>query len=80
MQNVPAITVVTAESSMTEKGPPVKGWSWKISRNKVLAKERLATLARSEASTSAASLVNSFAALAMDPPSKPYFVDPFEET
>ena len=78
LQNFPALTVVTVEPSLTKKGPPVKGWSWKVSKNKVLAKQRLVTLAKSEASTSAAALANSFAALAMDPPSKPYFVDPFE--
>ena len=89
LQSAIAPTVVTVEPSLTRTGPPIKGWSWKVSRNQVLANERALTQQRAEAmdtaSTSAAVLVNSFAALSVDPLSKdplskPYFEDPFEET
>ena len=72
-----------AERSLTKSGPPVKGWSWKVSaRNAAFqrsalfandaALQRSALLAsRTDASTSATSLTNSFAALAVDPPAEP---------
>ena len=73
----------SAERSLTKSGPPVKGWSWKVSaRNAAFqrsalfandaALQRAALLASSsDTSTSATSLANSFAALAVDPPAEP---------
>jgi hypothetical protein len=70
--------VPAAEQSLTKAGPPVKGWSWKVAARKA-ATTRLssdsfaqrATLLANRTSTSTASLANSFAALAVDPPAEP---------
>ena len=58
--------VPAVDRSLTKSGPPVKGWSWKVSARKA-AFQRSALLA---SSTSTTSLANSFAALAVDPPAR----------
>ena len=73
----------SAKRSLTKSGTPVKGWSWKVSAHNAAfqrsalfandaALQRSALLASSsDTSTTAASLSNSFAALAVDPPAEP---------
>ena len=67
-QIIPAAPAVATKGALTQKGPPVKGWSWKVVRNKAISKERVATLAENQPTTSTA-LANSFACLAVDTPS-----------
>jgi hypothetical protein len=71
LPSVPTFAAVTAKPALATRGPPVKGWSWKVSRNKVLSKPKPAILAPTQASTSADLLSNSFAALAVEHAPRP---------
>ena len=66
LPSVPTFAAVTAKPALATRGPPIKGWSWKVSRNKALSNPKSAILASNQASTSADILSNSFAALAVE--------------
>jgi hypothetical protein len=83
-QSTDTTEVPATNRSLTKSGPPVKGWSWKVSARNA-AFQRSALLANhnnpasqmsallastTELSASATALANSFAALAVEPPAE----------
>ena len=62
--------VPAVNRSLTKSGPTVKGWSWKVSARNAAFQRSALFASRLEASSSTASLANSFASLAMDPPTE----------